>query len=293
MRRGTNSHVTEGAQLSVRAWDPKGIRRDSAVPLHFQLRHLLLDMIERGEFRPQRAIPTERALAARYGVSLAPIRQAMLDLVREGLLYRVPGQGTFLREQSAVERVEVLSSFSESMRAKGFDVSIQILRQDTANTSAELRESLATNEGRVLRFERLAVVDGEPLSLLTSFLSMQTFPGLRIGDRHGGSLYRALEDDFGVVPARAEMVVGVVPCSTRQSALLGLMAGSACLFTEGTSYDRRDVPVESFRILYRGDRIRMRVDTHRSAEDVVVTPTRPVAKRSKGRVSPSVHRQRA
>ncbi len=263
------AYVVEEAYSPNASSDPRAIRRDSSLPLHFQLRNLLTGMIERGEFRSGSPLPTERELAVRYGVSLAPVRQAILELVREGLLYRVPGQGTFLRERATMERVSVLSSFSESMRSKGFDVKVRILRQETVLPPPEVREGLVTNERRVLRFERLALVQHEPFALLTSFLSLRTFPGLRVEAGHGGSLYRALADEFAVVPARAEMVVGVANCSSRQSGILGLLPGSPCLLSEGTSFDSKDVPVEHFRVLYRSDRIRLRLDTRRSAEDVV------------------------
>lgn len=280
-----HAYVVEEAYSPDASSGEGAIRRDSSLPLHLQFRHLLTGMIERGEFRSGNALPTERELALRYGVSLAPVRQAILDLVREGLLYRVPGQGTFLRERATVERVSVLSSFSESMRSKGFDVKVRILRQETIHPPPEVREALATNQRHVLRFERVALVQHEPFALMTSFISLQTFPGLRIDARHGGSLYRALEDEFAVVPARAQMVVGVAPCSTRQSGLLGLLPGSPCLLSEGTSFDAKDVPVEYFRVLYRSDRIRLRLDTRRSAEDVVRLPDNPGASRPRERVT--------
>ncbi len=230
---------------------------------------MLFGMIERGEISMGKPLPTERELAARYGVSLAPVRQAMLDLVREGLLYRARGQGTFLRERPSVERVSVLSSFSESMRAKGFNVDVRVLRHEAVRPPADVAEALGTRERRVLRFERLALVDHEPFGLLTSFLSLRTFPGLTIDARRGGSLYRALEDQFGVVPIHADMVVEMAPCSTGQSGLLGLPPGSPLLLVEGTTFDAQDTPMEYFRVFYRSDRIRLRLDTHRSAEDVV------------------------
>ena len=83
--------------------------RDSPVPLHSQLRHVLVAMIEEGELGDGVALPPERDLAAQFGVSLAPVRQAILDLVKEGVLYRVRGKGTFVREPSLVEHDSILS----------------------------------------------------------------------------------------------------------------------------------------------------------------------------------------
>src|SRR2546423_8034970 len=112
-----------------------GLLRDSPIPLHYQLRHVLVAMMERGEIRAGEALPPEKDLAAQFGISLAPVRQAILDLVKEGVLYRVRGKGTFLREPALVEHVSILSSFTASMREKGLDVEMRLLRQRKVRAS--------------------------------------------------------------------------------------------------------------------------------------------------------------
>jgi multiple sugar transport system substrate-binding protein len=71
----------------------------SAVPLYFQLKNIILDRIERGELRPGDQVPTEGELCQRYRVSRTPVRQALLELSREGVLVRQAGRGTFVRIQ--------------------------------------------------------------------------------------------------------------------------------------------------------------------------------------------------
>src|SRR5262245_38469189 len=145
---------SEAAGLPVPpGWWPDGsgrVSRSSPIPLHVQFRHLLLGMIERGEVRPGETLPTERDLAQRYDVSLAPVRQAILDLAREGVLHRVRGQGTFVRGRRVVESVSHLASFTETMRAKGFSVEVQVLRAETVPTPPAVAEGLALREQRVV-----------------------------------------------------------------------------------------------------------------------------------------------
>ena len=226
-------------------------------------------MIEDGAIRAGDPLPPERDLAEQFGVSLAPVRQAILDLVREGMLYRRRGKGTFLREQSLVEHVSILSSFTASMRGKGFDVEMKLLRQRKVRPPRAIGLALETDERTITVLERLAVVQDEPAALFASYLSPARFPdvGARLAER--GSLSRVLEDDFGVVPVRADTVVEVGRCTTAQSPLLHIPAGSSLLIARGTSYDAVDVPVEHFHVHYRADRIRLRLDSHRYAEQVV------------------------
>jgi GntR family transcriptional regulator, N-acetylglucosamine utilization regulator len=246
-----------------------GLLRDSPVPLHSQLRHLLVAMIEQGEIRHGDALPPERDLAAQFGVSLAPVRQAILDLVREGVLYRTRGKGTFLRERSLVEHVSILSSFTASMRDKGLEVEMRLLRRRRVRMPRAVARSLGTDEPTSILLERLALVQEEPVALFASHLPAGRFPdvGARLARR--GSLSSVLEDDFGVVPVRADTIVEVGRCTTEQAALLEIPAGSALLIARGTSYDADDHGIEHFDVRYRADRIRLRLESHRYAEQVV------------------------
>jgi GntR family transcriptional regulator len=246
-----------------------GLVRDSPVPLHYQLRHLLVGMIEQGEIRAGKALPAERDLAAQFGVSLAPVRQAILDLVNEGVLYRMRGKGTFLREPSFVEHVSILSSFTASMQEKGLDVEMRLLGQQKVRAPRDVGRALGMNERTTTLLERLAVVQDEPVALFASYLSAKRFPGVAAKLRERGSLSSVLEHDFGVVPIRADTTVEVGRCTTAQSTLLQIPAGSSLLIARGTSYDADDDAVEHFRVHYRADRIRLRLDSYRYAEQVV------------------------
>jgi GntR family transcriptional regulator len=248
---------------------PQGVLRDSPVPLHFQLRSLLLDMIERGEIGPGEALPPERELAVQFGVSLAPVRQAILDLTREGLLYRVRGKGTFLHTPALVEHDAVLTSFTESMRAKGLQVEMRVLRDEKVAASRQAASALETRERRVALLERLAVVEGTPAALITSYFSPRRFPRIGALLAEQPSLYAVLETRFGVVPARADTVVEVGRATTAQSAVLGVAPGSPVLLATGTTYDAAGGPVEHFHVVYRSDRMRLRLETHRYVETVV------------------------
>jgi GntR family transcriptional regulator len=206
--------------VAVAAGKAPGIHRDSPVPLHYQLRHLLVGMIERGEIRPGDVLPPERDLAAQFGVSLAPVRQAILDLVKEGVLYRVRGKGTFLREPSLVEHDSILSSFTASMREKGLEAEMRLVRQKSIRTTRQLADALRSSEPRTLLLERVALVQDEPVALFASLL-----------------------------------------------------------IARGTSFDAQEEAIEHFHVHYRADRIRLRLDSYRFAEQVVPTSGQPARRR--------------
>jgi 5-formyltetrahydrofolate cyclo-ligase len=74
------------------------IDRDSPIPAYYQIMLDLRDRITRGEWRAGSKLPTEPELAAEYSVSRMTLRQAMAELVKDGLLDRHPGAGTFVTQ---------------------------------------------------------------------------------------------------------------------------------------------------------------------------------------------------
>jgi multiple sugar transport system substrate-binding protein len=77
------------------------IDRSLPIPLYYQLKTLIKKQIEQGELRPGDRVPTEAELCERYDISRTPVREALLDLVREGMLVRRAGRGTFVASTKA------------------------------------------------------------------------------------------------------------------------------------------------------------------------------------------------
>src|ERR1700733_4814682 len=122
------------------------ISRGSPVPLHHQLRQLLQDQIERGRLRPGQQLPHERQYAEYLGISLAPVRQALLDLVRLGLVFRVRGKGTFVRDDKVIEKISLLGSFTDSLRSQGLEPAFTVTCAERVAPPAEIRDAFAGNQ---------------------------------------------------------------------------------------------------------------------------------------------------
>jgi len=75
------------------------INRESPSPIYQQLKEIIKRKVEDGEFMPGERIPTEYELCDMFAVSRAPVRQALRDLVNEGLLNRQQGSGTFVNRK--------------------------------------------------------------------------------------------------------------------------------------------------------------------------------------------------
>jgi GntR family transcriptional regulator len=244
------------------------VSRASPIPLHVQIRNVLLTQIEDGSLPPGAQIPRERELGERFGVSLAPVRQALLDLAKEGYLQRVQGRGTFVRRTKVEQKIAILSSFTESLRAQGVEGTVRVLRQEPVTAPAHVRSALRIRQNRALLVERLASLDDEPLALLRAYLPVSVLPDLVGGRIDGQSLYAVLAQN-GIDLTRAESIIEITRCDPAESELLGIAAGSQALLVESVTFDANDCPVEFSRVIYRADRFRFALESHRRTGRVV------------------------
>lgn len=245
------------------------VNRALPLPLHAQIRNALLEQIEQGHLKPGQQVSRERDLAERFGVSLAPVRQALLALAKEGYLQRIQGRGTFVREPRVEQKISLLSSFTESLRAQGLKGTVHVLRQEPVRADSHLRAALRTHRRQVLLIERLATLDDGPVALLRAYLPLPDFAELAHEPLEGHSLYGILSEKYWVDLVRAENMIEVVRCDAAESAFLGVPPGSPALLVEGVTFDSADRPVEFSRVLYRADRFRFALESHRRAGQVI------------------------
>jgi GntR family transcriptional regulator len=245
------------------------VNRESPIPLHHQVRSYLLHRIEEGELQPGEQLLQEREYAARFGISLAPVRQAILDLVKDGYLYRVRGRGTFVREHKVEEKISLLSSFTASMQAKGVQADLRITALREAPAPDQVRQALGRDVRRVVLLQRAATLNGEGAALLTAYLPAALVPRLTEMDLTDRSLYRTLEKQYGIVPARAESWIEVVRCQPRVAEILGIAGGTPLLQVEGITYDAERRAIEFSQVLYRADRFRFSIESFRRDDRVL------------------------
>jgi GntR family transcriptional regulator len=239
------------------------ISRGSPVPLHHQLRQMLQDQIERGSLRPGQQIPHERQYAEYLGISLAPVRQALLDLVRQGYLLRVRGKGTFVRDDKVIEKISLLGSFTDSLRSQGLEPSFTVTCAQSQAPPPEVRAAFDTKPRRLFRLDRLASVADSPLALLTAWLDPARFPDLGAQDFSAVPLYATLERLYGVRMGRALSTIEVVQVRDDEAALLQLTPGASALQVQGTTFDQDDRATEVSRVLYRADRFTFSLESYR------------------------------
>jgi len=238
------------------------VNRGSFLPLHRQIHDLVRQEIAEGRLAPGTRVNSESELAERWGVSLAPVRQAFADLAAEGYLDRSRGRGTFVRQPKFEEKLSILSSFTGSHADQGDRPELIVLSFGQV-PPPEFTAALAVRASRLVLLQRLAYLDSSPVALLSSYLDPSRAPGIESRELDDGSLYRTLETVYGIELVRADSTIEAIHAGDDEGARLGVPTGTMLLRVDSVTYDRQDVAVEFSRVLYRIERFRFSLESHR------------------------------
>jgi GntR family transcriptional regulator len=267
---------------AVRSRLSGAVRKHSPVPLHHQIKIAVLEGVEQGWLEPGAQLPRERELAQALGVSLAPVRQAMADLTKEGYVERIRGKGSFIRDRKLVEKIQILGSFHQSVRRQGLNVDVKVLSSDVGRPPKVVDAALALRGHNAWCLRRFASIDGEPLALLTAWLPLRYARGVSDQDLGTGSLYEALGRIHGVEMTSADSFVEVDRAGLEQAELLGVAPGSPVLRVIGVTRDQQDRPVEYSDVLYRPERFRFAIESRRSSPPARQLSVRGAVRRGNG-----------
>lgn len=204
----------------------------SGVPLYRQIIDILRDEIVQGIATPDEPM-TEAKLIARFGVSLAPVRQALQELSREGLVTRKQGRGTFPITGVRVDRPADLKTgdLYRYLAERGLHPTSTVsgIERIVPPSAIQMRLGLPDDE-QLLHFTRLFAVDDDPFAVNDIYIrSPETFIPTSAELDDGGSALALLERDYGVTLAHAEHEAWATAADERVATLLGITEGDPVL----------------------------------------------------------------
>lgn len=224
-------------------------------PLYQQIKALLLQSLESGEWKSGAAIPSEQELAARFKVSQGTVRKAIDELSIDNLLVRRQGKGTFVAthaEQHVQYRFLKLVPDNGDANSEG-PAQRKIIDCKRARASADVSRGLGLRPGdAVLQIRRVLSFGAVPTILEDIWLPGMAFKGLTAErlSSDDGPMYALFEREFGVRMVRAQEKIRAVLPDAAQIELLGVTSSTPLLSVERIAYTYNDAPMEMRQCIY-------------------------------------------
>ncbi len=219
--------------------------------------------ITSGRFDSHSRFPSETELQKQFNVSRMTIRRALSELENEGYLVREQGRGSFVVRSRVQEHLRRLTSFTEEMRFRGFSTESRVLYFQVVKDKEVAQKMGVSEDEELVQLRRLRFVEGEPVAIQNAFVRHRFCPGIVEKGLLEGSLYKTLEDGYGLRLGRAIQTVEAKPADDREAALLKVIMGWPILFLERLAYLYSGEPIEYVTSSYRSDKYRFIVELFR------------------------------
>lgn len=232
-------------------------------PFYYQLKQIIIDKIQNGELKPDDKLPTESEFCKHYGISKAPVRQALSELEDDNYIYKIRGKGSFVLSGYITQKGDQLKSFSDGIIALGHKPGAQLIEKKMLKADAETARNLNIAEGdEVLSVIRLRFIDGEIYSLNYSYFSLKQFPELSEVDFGATSIVEEIRNTLGAEMTVANVILEATATTFEMSNLLKRKVGSPLLQMNRTTYFRinqLEQPLEFVRVYFVPDKYKFEV----------------------------------
>ena len=193
--------------------------------------------IKEGRYKPGTILPTESQLEENFSVSRTTIRKAVSMLVADGFVRPKQGYGTEVLDFSTTQRLNHLTSITETLRTKGYKVTtkgMDIRRIKAPQHVSEALEIPANN--MVYMVQRVQWADNRPIAIMVNYLKETAVPSL---EKHIGTftgLYAFLENHYHLILKSAWERISATSAEFTEAQILQIPIGAPLLCSKRISY---------------------------------------------------------
>ncbi len=244
--------------INNEVFELNNIDKSSRVPLYSQLMDILIEKIT-NSLSENDQLSSEREICDTYDLSRSTVRQAMVELQKEGYIYKVHGKGTFVAPKKLNQDLMQFYSFTEEMKKIGKEPKSVVLDCEVIEADESLAEKMKIEEKKGLyKITRLRKADDTPMLYEVTYLPLNRFPGLTKEDLESRAMYDIFKNKFAVDIFMAEEYFQPVLTNKLESKYLEIPEGAPSLKIERLSFEL-DKIIEYTISVARGDKFKYKV----------------------------------
>lgn len=205
------------------------------IPVYRRVYYDLKNTIRDGLYPVGAFLPTEPELEKHYAVSRITIRKAISLLAAEGYVKAIQGKGTVVLPVSTTQKLNSISSITETLKSQGFTVTTQGAYAELVPAPAKVAMELQIKEGEsIYCLQRVQCADNVPCALMTNYIKANLVPDFEkyIGTFTG--LYNFLEEKYHIVFVDAVERLSAIPATFTDAQVLHVKVGYPLLCSKRT-----------------------------------------------------------
>jgi GntR family transcriptional regulator len=231
------------------------IEKDSPIPYYYQIQQLIKKAIKAGEWKPGEFLPAERDLSESFNVSRVTIRQALDNLILEGIIKKIKAKGTVVSKPKIEEQLfnKLIGTYQDLIE-KGFKITNRILSfcLEIPDENEILNLNLSSSD-RIFRVERLRFIDDQPYHYSFTAISQKLCPDFNAELLINDSMINVLDKNYGLKIYRVKRILEATIATQQDSKLFKTRIGAPVLLFYNTAFLKDGTPVEYTLNKIRGD----------------------------------------
>ncbi len=232
------------------------------VPAYMAVHDLIKKRIEDGTYPVLELLPTEPELEKIYKVSRTTIRSAMELLKEEGFVEIKQGRGTMALDRRTIQDLNKVTSVTESLRRRGYDVRTKSMYIDLIPVSEKLGKELdLPGDDSITRVQRIQLIDEKPIAIMRNYIPTTLVPGLIQFTNKFTGLYQFLEEHYNLEIDSAHDKIFAKSTDFAESEMLNVQPGTALLCIRRICY-RNEEPVCVDDVCILGDQYELAISTN-------------------------------
>lgn len=209
----------------------------STIPAYRQVYTTIKNRIREGTYKAGTMLPTETQLEKEFAASRTTIRKAISLLTGDGYLKVRQGRGTEILDISTTQKLNYITSITETLTSKGFQVTVQGMNIDKVIAPSIVQEELLLPpNAKVYRVQRVQCANGQPVALIINYLKENLVPNLEQYQDKFTALYKFLENKYNIILTEATETLSAASADFMEAQILKIPTGAPLLCSKRVSY---------------------------------------------------------
>ena len=235
------------------------INKYSSIPLYSQLKEMIIEKVEKGEFAENSKIHSEQEFCELYDISRPTVRQAIADLTNSGFLYKEKGKGTFVAPKKSRVDIKNYSGFTDSILDSQLPGSRNIISTRSIRTSGcdRLKDIFNLSQNQEYDFAEIKFITAQNeqvLSLNVSYISLNSFPNIIEDVEEKKSSFDILRGKYPLIPSKTKSALEVIFTDQEDARYIKVQPGQALIQIENILYSKCGLVVEFIVSKFRADK---------------------------------------